>query len=161
MYPERLDQAKERAVRHQPATPAPGPYAGDPVALAFATAENAGHMGHSLQGDMPLFNKDGTFSCFICKQKGHKARDCLHKDAVAAGTFKPDATATANTTTGGTTAAPAPVPAPPCAGPGYRWHPCRPTAGRPSIPHAVRGPACAGSGFRCLRVHQHHAGCPQ
>ena len=34
----RLDQAKDSAVRHQPTALAPGPYASDPVALAFAAA---------------------------------------------------------------------------------------------------------------------------
>ena len=64
---------------------APAPYAGDPVAMAFVTAGSGGRPGHSLQGGMPLFNKDGTFNCFICKHEGHKARDCPHKKSLRRG----------------------------------------------------------------------------
>ena len=38
---------------------------------------------------------------------GHRARECLHKKAFDVGTYKPDTTATTNTTTGGTATAPA------------------------------------------------------
>ena len=74
LYPKQLDLAKDHAARHQPAARPPAPYAGDPVAMAFATAGGAGRPGHSLQGDQPLFNKSGMFNCFICKQEGHKAK---------------------------------------------------------------------------------------
>ena len=139
LYPKRLDLAKNRAACHQPAARAPAPhYASDPVALAFATAGNAGRPEHSLQEDMPLFNKDDAFSCFICKQNGHNAKDFPHKDAVVAGTFKPDATATTNTATSGTAATPAPpAPAPTPAG-----APAGPQSGVPlSLTLSVAPPA--------------------
>ena len=150
LHPKRLDLAKDRAARHQPAARAPAPYAGNPIAMAFATTGNGGHPGHSLQGGMPLFNKDGTFNCFICKQEGHKARECPRKKTFDAGPYKPGATATTNTTTGGTTAAPAP--APPAPAPGPATSPAGPQPGVPlslilSAAPPASGAASAVSAF--------------
>jgi hypothetical protein len=68
IYPKRTATLKKRVVRHRPTAPTHAPsYAGNPVTFAFATAAGQGNaITHSLQGDTPYYNADGSFACFIC-----------------------------------------------------------------------------------------------
>merc|ERR1712086_294572 len=102
IYPKRTPTAKERIARHKPSTAAPpaATYSGDPIGLSFAT--------HSLQGTTPYFNADGTFTCFKCGKKGHRAKDCPDNK---------DTAVTAPCTAAAPASKPAAATAPPAAAP--------------------------------------------